>query len=133
MAYWIFTLFVFLHGLVHLFYLAWSQGRLIPEEGFNWSPNSWAFTTWLGEDATRRLGMLLFGAAALLFVVAVVGLATSQGWTPSWLTAATAFSTLTILLMWDGQFSALADKGFVGLLVNLGLFLALYGFGFPRL
>lgn len=131
MLHWIFTIFVLLHGLVHLLYLAWAQGKLIPEDGFQWNSHSWLLSGWLGEQSATWVGMLLFGACALLFIVTAAGLAFRQAWAPNWLAISTIVSSITIVAMWDGRMQALSDKGFVGVLINVALLIGLYVFHYP--
>lgn len=131
MFHWVYSLFVFLHGLVHLLYLAWSQGKMLPEEGFEFTGESWLLTGVLGQQATRSVGMVLFAVAALLFVVTGVGIALRQGWSPNWLAISAIVSSLVILLMWDGKLTALDDKGFVGVLINIALLVGFYVFKYP--
>jgi hypothetical protein len=42
-------------------------------------------------------------------------------------------SSLVVLLMWDGQLQALDEKGFVGVLISIGLLIGLYAFKYPAL
>lgn len=131
MFHWIYSLFIVLHGLVHLLYLAWSQGRLLPEEGFEFTGESWLFTNLLGPQTTRTLGMILFAVTALLFVAAGIGLATRQGWAPNWLAISAIVSSLVILVMWDGKLTALDQKGFIGALINIAIVVGIYIFKYP--
>lgn len=128
---WLFSLFVLAHGLVHLLYLAWAQGKMLPEDGFEFTGESWLLTSPLGGQTTRPVGMLLFAASALLFVITGIGLAFRQGWSPNWLALSAVASTLVLILMWDGKLSDLDDKGGIGVLINIALLVALYVFKYP--
>jgi hypothetical protein len=46
-----------------------------------------------------------------------------------WMLAASVISTVTILVFWDGSFSMPVEKGALGLLINIGILVAILMFG----
>lgn len=117
----LFTLFLVLHGLVHLWYFTLSRGLVAFQPEMGWTGNSWLFSNLLGNPATRSLASALYPLAALLFVVAGIGVFGRFEWARPLLLGTAAFSAALILLFWDGQGQLLVEKGILGLLINLGL------------
>lgn len=117
----IFGVFLILHGLVHLLYFGHSAGFFELQPGLVWPNGSWAFSKLLGSATTRTLagGMLIL--AALVFVIAGVAVLAKLSWGRPVTIIAASFSSLLYLLMWDGSFQQLPDKGFVGILINLAV------------
>jgi hypothetical protein len=117
----LFGVFLILHGLVHLLYFGHSAGFFELQPGLVWPNGSWAFSKLLGNATTRTLASVLLILAALVFVIAGVAVLAKLSWgRPVTITAA-SFSSLLYLLMWDGSFQQLPDKGFVGTLINLAV------------
>jgi hypothetical protein len=131
MSRFLFGIFIVLHGLVHLWYVTLSQ-RLVefqPEMG--WSGESWLFSPWLGDAATRSLATVLYGLATLGFVIGGIGIFALQGWWRPLVIGSAAFSAAIILLFWDGGLHMLVEKGLIGFLINVALPVALLVFGWP--
>lgn len=116
-----FSLFLVLHGLVHLLYLGQSAGYFELQPGLRWPDGSWAFARLLGDGATRGVATLSLGMAAVAFVAGGLGLFARQNWWQPLVVGAAVFSALLFLFMWDGGLQRLDDKGAVGLLLNLAL------------
>lgn len=117
----LFTLFLILHGLVHFWYFTLSRGLVTFQPEMGWTGSSWLFTNVLGSPAIRSLATILYPLAALLFVVAGIGVYGRFEWARPLLLGAAAFSATLIFLFWDGQGQLLVEKGILGLLINLGL------------
>ena len=79
MLYWVYTLFVFLHGLAHMVYTALASGWIPAAEGVeNWTGTSWLLTVPLGTQGIRGVGSIVFTALTAVFVIAAAGLALRQ-------------------------------------------------------
>lgn len=129
----LFGIFIVLHGLVHLWYVTLSR-RLVefqPEMG--WTGQSWLFSRLLGDGATRWLATVLYGLAALGFVVGGIGIFAQQTWWRPVVTGSAAFSAAIILLFWDGGLQMIVEKGLLGFLINLVILVALLVFDWPSL
>jgi hypothetical protein len=123
--------FIVLHGLVHVWYVTLSQ-RLVefqPEMG--WSGRSWVLSNPLGDATTGSLASVLYGLATILFVAGGIGIFARTGWWRPMLISSAAFSSAIILLFWDGSMELLVQKGFIGLLINVGILVALLVFQWP--
>jgi hypothetical protein len=90
-----------------------------------WPNGSWAFSKFWGDDVTRKIGLFscllsgtgfLVGGIALLFI--------GEMWKPIVFTSA-AFSSILIILLWNGSIHKLSEQGFVGVLINLVILLVL--------
>ena len=119
------SLFIVLHGLVHLWYFTLSQ-RLVefkPEMG--WSGRSWIFTNFLGDSTTRSLASVLYVLATIAFVVSGIGFLVRAEWWRPVLVGSAVFSAVIILLLWDGGLQLLVNKGLIGFLISAVILIAL--------
>jgi hypothetical protein len=119
------SLFIVLHGLVHLWYFTLSQ-RLVefkPEMG--WSGRSWIFTNFLGDSTTRSLASVLYVLATIAFVVSGIGILLRAEWWRPVLVGSAVFSAAIILLLWDGGLQLLVNKGLVGFTISVMILVAL--------
>ena len=119
------SLFIVLHGLVHLWYFTLSQ-RLVefkPEMG--WSGRSWIFTNFLGDSTTRSLASVLYVLATIAFVVSGIGFLVRAEWWRPVLVGSAVFSAVIILLLWDGGLQLLVNKGLIGFTISVMILIAL--------
>ena len=119
------SLFIVLHGLVHLWYFTLSQ-RLVefkPEMG--WSGRSWIITNFLGDSTTRSLASVLYVLATIAFVVSGIGILLRAEWWRPVLVGSAVFSAAIILLLWDGGLQLLVNKGLVGFTISVMILVAL--------
>jgi hypothetical protein len=129
----IFGVFIVLHGLVHLLYFGHSQRLFELRPEMVWPDGSWAFSNLLGDEATRTLASIAYASAAIGFVAGGLGVLVSQAWWRPVIVASAAFSVVVIILFWDGKVQMLADKGGLGLLINLAILVALLVLQWPQL
>jgi hypothetical protein len=125
------AIFLILHGLVHLLYLGQSMKWYELGKGMTWPENSWAFSRLFGNRATRVIASVSCIIAALVFVVGGGLLFAKQ---PVWLwitVGAAAFSSLLMLLMWDGKMKELANKGIFAILINAAIIILFLVVGWP--
>jgi len=126
-------IFFVLHGLVHLLYFGQSRRLFELQPGMVWPDGSWAFSKLLGDGATRWLAGLSCLVAALGFVAGGAGILLMQDWWPPVVATSAAFSALVFLLFWDGKTRKLADKGGIGILINLAILAVVVGLGWSPL
>jgi hypothetical protein len=119
------SLFVVLHGLVHLWYVALSRQWVPFKPEMGWTSHSWLLSTLLNQPATQWAATAGYGLMALLFTVAGVGFFVNAGWARPLLIGVSALSTLLILLFWNGGPELWMEKGLLGVVVNVGLVVAL--------
>ena len=127
----LFAVFLVLHGLVHLLYFGHSARYFELQPGLTWPDGAWAFSKILGNEGTRSLASVLLVLIALVFAAGGIGLLVRQTWWRPLAAAAAAASGLLYLLLWDGSLQKLADKGLVGLLINLAILLLVLVFNWP--
>ena len=124
-------IFLILHGLVHLLYFGQSARLFQLQAGMIWPDGSWTFTRLFGNRATRVLASVACVLAAIGFVFGSVGLFTMQAWWRPMVVGSAAFSAVIFILLWDGHLQALANKGLIGILINLAILVALLIFHWP--
>ncbi len=118
-------IFIVLHGLVHLWYFTLSQRLVEFKPDMGWSGRSWIFTDLLGDSMTRTLAGVLYVVAIIAFVVSGIGIFVRAEWWRPVLVGSAVFSTVIILLLWDGSMQLIVQKGLIGLLIDLGILVAL--------
>jgi hypothetical protein len=115
------AVFLGLHGLVHVWYVVLSQGWVEIEEQMGWNGHSWLLSGVLEQGTILTLGSALYVLVTIGFVVGAIGLALRSAWWDPAVLAASVLSTLVILVLWDGGLDLLVEKGFLGVLINLGV------------
>jgi hypothetical protein len=121
----LFGVFATLHGLVHLWFVALSQGLVEFEPDMGWTSESWLLSGLLGQAATKRLAGVVFSLATVGFVAGGIGLLVRAGWWRTVLMGAAIFSTGGIFLYWDGRREMIVQKGLIAVLINAGTTIAL--------
>ena len=116
-------LFIMLHGLVHFWYVTLSQGWVRYQPAMGWTGESWLLGSRAGGGVTRPLASVLFTVSAVIFLAAGMGRWLDFDPSRLWLLAASLLSSFTLIVFWDGGVSQLVEKGLLGLLINLVLFL----------
>ncbi len=114
-------IFVVLHGLVHLWYVVLSFGLVEFQPDMGWTGESWLLTGPLGEPAARSLAGILYAVASVVFVAGGVGIFAGADWWRSLLMGSAIFSSVLVLLYWDGGMDMIVQKGLVGLLINIAV------------
>jgi len=109
------------HGWVHVVYVASSRGWFGPDGDWQWNGRSWLGSA--GGSERRLLAVVSVGflTAALGFTAGAVGYVFSLGWWVSVVAGAALLSTLGYLALWDGSFENLAEKGALGVGVDLAI------------
>jgi hypothetical protein len=118
------AVFIVLHGLVHLLYVAQSQRLLELQPEMVWPDGSWAFAQLLGSEATRWLASVSYALATVGFVVGGVALFAQAGWWRPFVTGSAALSAAMVLLLWDRQLHKLSDQGWIALLIDAAILVA---------
>lgn len=118
--------FIVLHGLVHLWYFTLSQGLVEFQPEMGWTGRSWLLSPALGGDGARSLASILYIVATVAFVGAGVALLARSEWLRWLLPAAALLSSVLILLFWEGGLNMWAQKGLIGLLINVVLLVAFW-------
>jgi uncharacterized membrane protein YphA (DoxX/SURF4 family) len=128
-----FGLFIVLHGLVHLLYFGHARRLFELQPGMAWPDGSWAFAKVLGEDATRTVASIAMIVAAVAFLAGGAAVLLKGGWWRPALVGAAGFASVVFVLLWDGQFQNLDDKGGIGLLINVAILVAVLILRWPDL
>jgi hypothetical protein len=127
------AIFLVLHGLVHLLYLGQSARLFELQSGMVWPDGSWIFSRLLGDEATRILASISCVLAAIGFVAGGIAIFVMRAWWRPVVAGSAAFSAVIFILFWDGKGQKLANKGGIGLLINLAILVASLGLRVLRL
>ncbi|MDX1416220.1 MAG: hypothetical protein R3293_18630 [Candidatus Promineifilaceae bacterium] len=116
-----FGVFLILHGLVHLLYLGQSMRIFELQPGMIWPDGSWLLSRFIENDLVRSIANVALIFAAAGFLAGGAGIMFRQPWWPMALKYAALFSAVLYIILYDGHWQNLADKGAVGLLINIGI------------
>lgn len=119
-------IFFILHAFVHLLYAGHALRFFELRPGLNWPDGAWAFSRLLGDETTRRLSAVVLALTALGFFAGAFGLFLGQDWRQTVGAGAAVFSIATYLLFWNGKFHNLPDQGGIGVLISLGILVAIW-------
>jgi hypothetical protein len=128
----VFGVFCVLHGLVHLLYFGQSARYFELKPGMVWPDGAWVFSKLLGDETTRKLASVLLVLAAVGFVAGGASVLLQQSWWRPVVVSAAAFSTIIYILLWDGKLQNLDGKGWVGILINAAILVAVLVFEWPK-
>jgi hypothetical protein len=120
----LFGIFFILHALVHLLYAGQALRFFKLRPGLIWPDGAWALSRLFGEAVTRNLAAVFLAVTAPGFLAGSLGLFLGQGWWRAAVVAAAVLSIVTYLVFWNGKFQDLPDQGGVGLLISLGILVA---------
>jgi hypothetical protein len=121
-------IFIFLHGLVHLWYFTLSQRLIQFQAEMGWTGKSWFFTSLVGDTPTRSIASVLYILATLGFIAGGIGIFIHQTWWRPTLMISAIFSSAVILLFWDGNTEMLVQKGLIGFFINIAILVILLVF-----
>lgn len=112
-------IFIILHGLVHFWYVVLSYQWVEFKPDMGWNGQSWLFSSFLNQSTIRSITGVLFILAAIAFVISGIGIFIQADWLNTFILGSSIFSTLVLLLFWDGQLEMILQKGIIGVLINL--------------
>lgn len=115
------NIILMLHGLVHIWYIVLARGWVEFQSEMGWTGSSWLLSGRVSESALSLLITLAYGIAAAGFVIGGAANLSSQVWSQAVLLFSAIFSSLLLIIFWDGNFSLLVEKGLVGLIINIAL------------
>ncbi|MBI5033280.1 MAG: hypothetical protein HZB51_22400 [Chloroflexi bacterium] len=127
----ILSVFIVLHGLVHLLYFGQSARYFELKPGMVWPDGSWLFSRFLENEAVRNLASISLILASLGLIVGGVGILANQDWWRPIVVGVTAFSSLVYILFWNGKLQNLDGQGMVGILIDIAILLAVLIFRWP--
>jgi len=115
------AVFLVLHGVVHLWYVVLSQGWVEVEDAMGWNGQSWLLSDLLAEGTILSLASVLYVLVAVGFLAGGLGYGLGRDWATPVLVGAAVLSTVVLVVMWDGRFDLLVEKGVVGVAINVAV------------
>ena len=126
-----FGVFIVLHGLVHLLYLGQSQRVFELQPGMVWPDGSWLLARFFGDGMVRWVTAVSLVITTVGFVVSGIGVFWQLAWWRPTLVGTAVFSSALYLILWDGGWQNLDDKGGIGILINVVLLTAVLVLHWP--
>lgn len=126
-------IFFILHGLVHMLYFGQTNRYFELRPGMVWPDGSWALSKFLGSVSLRNIAGVLLIIAAVGFIISAIGIFAHGVWWRPVVVGTAVFSSVVFILMWDGTVQNLANKGAVGILINLAILAAVLIFRWPKI
>jgi hypothetical protein len=112
------SVFLVLHGLVHMLYFAQSARIFELKPGMTWPVGSWALSRPLGDSGSRTIASVVCALVAIGFLIGAVALISGQPWWRAPVVASGAVSTALFLICWNGRMQNLDGQGAVGILLD---------------
>ncbi|MFP4023400.1 MAG: hypothetical protein ACLFVR_02650 [Thiohalospira sp.] len=120
------AVFIFLHGLVHFWYVILSAQWIKFKPEMGWTGNSWLLDAVIPPSTIRIIAILFYSIAGMAFVVSASGFLWVKEWSNNMLIFSAIFSSISILLFFDGSTHLLVQKGLIGLIINIVVILVCY-------
>ena len=114
-------IFIILHGLVHLWYVVLSLNWVEFQPDMGWTGRSWLLSGVLQDPTMRTTSAVLFIASAIAFVISGVGIFINADWLDTVIMISAIFSTMVLIVFWDGSLEMIVQKGLIGVLINLAI------------
>jgi hypothetical protein len=125
--------FLILHGAVHIWYVAMARGVISADADTIWTGKSWLLTRTLGDQMTMTLATLVHSVTTLVFVIAGAGLVAKQEWFAAWAIGGAILSMAAIVGFWDGRPDHPVEKGALGIIIDIGILVAILYFEWPSI
>ncbi len=118
----LFSVFVILHGLVHLLYFAHSRKIFKLSPHMIWPDESWLLTNFINTQNIRIMVSMVCILWAIGFVIGGRCLIIQSN-CDKIIIYTSILSTISYLIFWNGKIDKLADQGFIGIMINIGILL----------
>jgi hypothetical protein len=123
-----FSIFILLHGLVHLLYFGQSQQYFELQPGMTWPNQSWILSNFFEERSIKLICSTFCAIDALVFVGGAVVLFFKLSWSEYVIILGCILTSMTYLLFWDGQLKRIDNQGGIGVLISMGIILLVFFF-----
>ena len=121
----LFGVFIILHGFVHLLYFGHSARYFELQPGLTWPEEAWLLSRILKQNILRNIASISMIISALTQIIGGAGFLLRHGWARGLIIIGAVISSTSFFLLWNSRFQRMADQGWVGILINLGIILAL--------
>ena len=123
-----FSIFVLLHGLVHLLYFGQSQRYFELQPGMIWPDQSWILSNFLKDRVIRLICNIFCVVDAFVFVGGSVALFFKLSSSEYIIVLGCILSSITYLIFWNGKLKRVDNQGGIGILINIGIIVILKSF-----
>lgn len=110
--------FILLHGLVHGWFVILAAGCINYKPNMGWTYESWILSEILKPIVLKKSAIILFSTSGILFLAAALGILAESAWKMNLLVIAALFSSISVILFFDGNWKILVQKGLIGLIIN---------------
>ena len=114
-------IFLILHGIVFYLYSGQSARLFELKPGMTWPDGSWVFSKFIDDKITRRIGLISCLLSGTGFVTSGIAILFETDLWQQMVVISVVFSSIIIILLWNGSFQKLTDQGFLGLIINIAI------------
>ena len=114
-------IFLILHGIVFYLYSGQSARLFELKPGMTWPDGSWVFSKFIDDKITRRIGLISCLLSGTGFVSSGIAILLETDLWQQMVVISVVFSSIIIILLWNGSFQKLTDQGFLGLIMNIAI------------
>jgi hypothetical protein len=112
-------IFLILHGIVFYLYAGQSARLFELKPGMIWPDSSWLFSKSINDKTTRKIGLIFCLLSGTGFIAGGIALFLNVNWWQQIVIISVAFSSIILILLWNGSLQKLADQGLIGVILNL--------------
>jgi hypothetical protein len=121
----IFGILIILHGFVHLLYFGHSARYFELQPGLTWPDGAWLLSRIFNQSVLRNIAGISMIISAFTQIVGGASFLFRQEWARVLIIIGAVISSLAFFLCWNGRFQGMADQGWFGILINVGIIVAL--------
>lgn len=114
-------IFLILHGIVFYLYSSQSARLFELKPGMIWPDGSWVFSKFINNELTRRIGLISCLLSGTGFIASGIIILCEANWWQQIVLISVIFSSVIVILLWNGSFQKLTDQGFIGVLINFAI------------
>ena len=114
-------IFLILHGIVFYLYSGQSARLFELKPGMTWPDGSWVFSKFYDDKITRRIVLISCLLSGTGFVTSGIAILFETDLWQQMVVISVVFSSIIIILLWNGSFQKLTDQGFLGLIINIAI------------
>lgn len=118
-------IFLILHGIVFYLYVGQSARLYELKPGLTWPDDALLIPKILNRRTVRKMGVIFCVIGGTGFIISGVAALFGVEWWQICTIVICIFTSIVIILLWNGSLQKLSEQGLVGLIINLLILLYL--------